>query len=287
MKNFLFKPLFVLAMAAAVLTSCSNDDSDGSSPEAPAGTMIANIAGASFVGVGGAQIYNNEIIIGGTAGKESISIIISKAAEVGTYDVKGAKVGTTPDAEINYTPDSKTLFTSIAAADGEKVGTVTITEINQTAKTISGTFSTFVILNGEKKEIASGSFTKVPFVTASASTMTAKIDGEVFTTSVAVGLAAQGSIGLNGQTANGSKIIVLSVGQTIKPGTYTIGETIFGTYTVNASSFYLTSSGSLTISKHDTSAKRIEGTFNFIADPISGEGKSVTVTDGAFAITYR
>ena len=293
MKKFFLKPLLAISLVAVVLMSCSDDSDDEVAPDitAPVGKISAKISGASFEATGGAQISNNEILLGGNVGNEALSIIITKGATTGTYDVKGAPVGITPDAEINYTSNlGSNLYSSIFAPNGTKVGTVTVTEIDEANKTISGTFSSTVSLeNGTSKEIT-GSFNKVPYVTAAASTLTAKIDGQAFTSTVAVGANAQGAIAVNGQALNGSKIIMVSFNDDIVPGTYPIGEPgmedAYATYTVGMDIF-MSTTGSLTITKHDKTLKRVEGSFSFTAEPFLETGTEHTITQGTFAITYH
>ena len=130
----IFKTLLCLTLFGLLLTSCSKDDNNDT-PVAPAGKFIAKIDGTSFEADGGAQIYNDVIIVAGLTGTKSISVMITKGVE-GTYDVKGTPGGVTPDAEVTYSPDGKSAFSSIFDI-GEKAGTVTITEIDKVNKTVS------------------------------------------------------------------------------------------------------------------------------------------------------
>ena len=291
MKNVFLRPLFVFLLVTAVSMSCS-DDSDDASPKvtAPEGKIVAKMGGVSFEGIGGAQLYNNQIIVGGNVGNESLSLFITKAAQVGTYDVKGAQLGTTPDAEVNYSPDGASLYSSVYMIAGEKVGAITIIEIDETNKTITGTFSSKVVSDdATSMEITEGSFNKLPYITAPESTLSAKIDGETFTATTAVGQTSMGMIVLNGQALNGSRIITLSFGDDIATGTYPLeelGGDIYATYTVNMESF-VSSSGTLTITKHDKSLKRVEGSFSFAASDFFEESGEVNITEGTFAVTYR
>ena len=134
----IFKTLLCLTLFGLLLMSCSKD-SDNDTPVAPAGKFVAKVDGASFEADGAAQIYNDVIIVAGQMGTKTISVTVTKGV-VGTYEVKGTALGVTPDAEINYSPDGKTVSSSVFAA-GETVGTVTISEIDQVNKTVSGTFS--------------------------------------------------------------------------------------------------------------------------------------------------
>ena len=49
---------------------------------------------------------------------------------------------------------------------------------------------------------------------------------------------------------------------------------------------YVSKSGSLLITKHDKAGRRIEGTFNMVAEVWPSGGSPITVTEGAFAIDY-
>jgi len=292
MKKFLLKPLLVFAMAAAVLTSCSDDSDDDNSgtPDAPEGKIVAKVGDKSFEATGSAIIANGAIMIGGANGSEILTLIVNDT-KVGAYDAKGVKIGVSPDAEINYTPDSKVFFSSTFAADGEKVGTITITDIDQAKKTISGTFSGYAIKDGVSTEIGSGSFNKVPFTEQAPSSMAAKIDGTDFNATVAVGVTAGGDIALNGQFLNGSKMLVFSFSQDLKAGTYTIADLgegdVSATYTLGTQTAYWSKSGTFVITKHDATAKRIEGTFNLTLYDIMEEKADVNITNGTFAITYQ
>ena len=190
---------------------------------------------------------------------------------------------------MNYVLDANSAYSSVFASNGEKVGTVTIVEIDETAKKISGTFSSRVLRSdGTSLELTAGSFNKIPYTTAAANTLTAKVDGQAFTASVAVGAKASGTIAVNGQTVNGSKIIILSFSDAITTGTYDIGElgdSAYGMYTVSMQNFTSTG-GSLTITKHDKVAKRVEGTFNFKSSAIDGSNVTHDLTEGAFAVSY-
>ncbi len=59
------------------------------------------------------------------------------------------------------------------------------------------------------------------------------------------------------------------------------------TYTIGIQEAYWSKSGTFVITKHDTAAKRIEGTFNLTLYDIMEEKADVNITNGTFAITYK
>jgi hypothetical protein len=65
-----------------------------------------------------------------------------------------------------------------------------------------------------------------------------------------------------------------------------LGDDIHAIYTVDHVSF-VSSSGTLTITKHDTSAKSVEGTFSFVGESIAEDGSTHTLTAGTFFILYH
>lgn len=290
----MYKPfqtiLAVSSLVALLLTASCSDDKDETAV-APAGKIIAKIDGASFEGDAAAQIQNDEIIVAGLNGDESISIIITKAAAVGTYELKGAHVGITPDAEINYTPDGGVHFFSTVFADnGVKVGSVTVTEVDVANKTVSGTFECQPVGMGGSgtAEIASGSFTKIPYSEVADGRLSAKIDGNDFTASITSARRDMGIVVVNGQSINGSKVITMSFSEDVVPGTYPIGDLgteAYGTYTVSLRSF-VSSSGTLKITSHNKTTRRVEGTFSFDAVDFMEELPGHTITQGTFAVTY-
>ena len=72
-------------------------------------------------------------------------------------------------------------------------------------------------------------------------------------------------------------------------GTYTFGSgDVAATYSpaaLSSSVIFSASSGSLTISQHDTAARHISGSFSF--EGADAEGNPVEVTDGSFDLTYQ
>jgi hypothetical protein len=64
-------------------------------------------------------------------------------------------------------------------------------------------------------------------------------------------------------------------------------STNYGLYNYGTDSYESDAGSQVTISKHDKTAKRIEGTFNFNGKTFPNGDKNVTVSEGSFAVTYQ
>lgn len=143
--------LVLFAALAVSLSSCSSDDG-GSGGNAGAGTMKANVGGATvttleittFAVINGPSLS----ISGNTGGTSSkaFSINIGTYNGVGTYDIGGGAVGfgqaIASYMEIVVDPSNPTAFESTTwqapYEGGDKVGEISISEVTST--NIKGTF---------------------------------------------------------------------------------------------------------------------------------------------------
>jgi hypothetical protein len=175
---------------------------------------------------------------------------------------------------------------------------VTVTSINVQNKTISGTFEfTGGRFNAAgalvMKKFTNGSFTNISFVGAavnpSANNFFAKIDGTAFNPANISGTVLNNALTITGVKQN-LETISLQLPSTITVGTYnfTTPEEYFFNYIKNTSvtGIFNAQSGSFTIISHDTSTKKIKGTFSFVAKLISGE-TTHSITDGTFDVIYQ
>jgi hypothetical protein len=179
-------------------------------------------------------------------------------------------------------------ISSWSADPGLVVGTLTISEIDETNKTISGTFSSKILHGDLVSEVTSGEFNKVPYEIIPPNTMTVKIDGVDFTAPTVVASGGFSGINILGKTPSESQTIQIAFNSDIAVGTHPMGEfgdDIHAIYTVDNTSF-VSSSGTLTITKHDTSAKSVEGTFSFVGESVAEDGTTHTLTAGTFFILY-
>jgi hypothetical protein len=273
--------------------SCSKDDDV---KVAPVGGMIATVDNVSWTSSQPvAIIYDGNISITGIGADGSEIVITVKGATKGKFTISGTLMSV-PDNLLSFTPANASIDNptySSTYLEEASVGEVVISEIDETKKTISGTFTSKIMrMTPEEKTIIvkSGSFNEVAYTTGQGgnpdNTFSATVDGSSFTVTTVSGVESFGSILLN--FAKTGKAMAITVSATTNTGTFAFGSSgddYYATFVDNAT-MYQSTSGSITISSHDKTNDRIEGTFSFNGSQFpSGEG-TVTVTNGSFAVSY-
>lgn len=176
-------------------------------------------------------------------------------------------------------------------------GIVVVNNIDKVNKTISGTFrcKVFRDIDGSQKQITEGVFDKVSYntsasplgTTSKTDTIRAKIDNTAWS---AVGITSNafgGSIIISGAAIDGVRSVSLSFPQDITPGTYDLNIlSPVGLYFPTPATIYASESGNVTITEHNTTTKRIRGSFNFKATDQTGS-KSAQLTEGYFSVKYQ
>jgi hypothetical protein len=283
--KFLRQPLLAIALASVVFASCSEDDAE-KEKLATAGKIVGKVDGVSFELDGDARVGPTYILIQSVPAAPVLKIFVAKAAAVGTYDATGSD-GPSPDATVIYHDEQGMYFSSVTEV-GEKVGTVTITEIDKVNQTVSGTFSSKAYtVEGAVKEITEGSFSKIRYVDIADNAMTAKVDDAEFTAVQTTAEQAEGKIYVEALANGNASIIILNFNDDITVGPHDIGSLyseIFAVYLND--DVFLSTGGTLTITKHDTNSRRIEGTFNFDALLDGSSGEQRTITEGVFSLGY-
>ncbi|MHB0755930.1 DUF6252 domain-containing protein [Polaribacter sp. M15] len=175
-------------------------------------------------------------------------------------------------------------------------GNITFTDINLANNTVSGTFS-FIGSNKtatSSKAFSNGSFSYIPRSSQpiSKNSFTAKVDGVVFQEiSLFANTITIGTNNLINVNANksSSESISFYVNDNITPGEYDFGSFInqtypAGQYVIDGDEYE--ADGKITIVSHDTSAKKISGTFNFDATLTASTVAKHAITEGSFSIFY-
>ena len=236
-----------------------------------------------------AYVSGNLIRIQGVkANGEGFGFIISGNG-VGTFPAKDNIVTFTPaGSEFGYWAFNPAVVT-------ENTGSVSISNINTTTKTLSGIFnfkgywSDASVTTVPPIVFTNGIFNNIPYVVESPTndTFYAKVDGvefvdtNILTTIFSVNNVELLSIGA--QDAN-SNSMTITVDNTLAPGTYAItgsiaNDVVQARYQKDNVT-YAATSGSVTITSKTPS--RIVGTFNYITNGTT----PFTVTSGQFDVAY-
>ncbi|MBV1922497.1 MAG: hypothetical protein KUG68_00560 [Flavobacteriaceae bacterium] len=306
MKKQLLKISF-FALLLVGMVSCSSDDSnENDNNPAPEGQFIAtidanafvassNFAAASFVN----GIFNVSAL--NTSTNETIVITISEGS-VGTFDLSDASNLT---AGAVYTLNGGNSYGSVAEGGS---GQLIITKIDEENGLASGTFQ-FVGTrqiddNGnivdESVTVTNGAFNNIPLATDvggnSNNTLTAKVDGIApnFDSVNAIYSDLLGPMVTVSAISNAtSQNIGFSIPEDTELGTFEL--TSYGDFrglyapVLGGEKIYGPTSGSITITSLDTTAKTITGTFEFTAedlDILNSDGNVFEITEGVFSVEY-
>jgi hypothetical protein len=221
------------------------------------------------------------------------------------FTLSGATTGTYPASQnlLAYSDGvSQYGYLALNINDpAENLGSLVVTNINTTAKTISGTFSfkgywtNTTVTNVDPIQFSNGVFTNIPYTTTTSGTSTdlwdAKVDGTTFVeTTIDVAEVSSPGVGdyysIVASKANGDTV-GLSIEQSLVPGTYTMdgtfGATVSGSTLLSNTLYRNIAGGTLTIISK--SATRIKGTFSFSAQNFD---QTITkqITQGTFDVEY-
>lgn len=250
---------------------------------------------------------------------QRVSILLDKT-NTGTYSVNASGSNL-----LQYEPD-----TSIASEfyssfySSTPTGTISVLEIDQTARTISGTFSgkssqtSIIITNPNEITFTNGKFKNVPYTTPTPTFNFGGIDFKEDGVDVSMNTASAGIaygnyngttyqyVNFSSATANFARSIAIQLdddryrqgvttyfgARDIDPISGTSADSLASViYDVGALSgtpvFYEGISGSITIDKIETvnGQERATGTFNFIGE--TNLGAQINITDGRFSAIFR
>ena len=242
---------------------------------------------------------NSEILIAvNNPSTNEIFTLRVNGTSTGTYDL----IGFNSHASYinNSNPNSSDVWSTTQSVT--KAGEITISAIDDTNNTISGTFSFSGInlFTGDVKQFTKGSFTNIPKGTgttpvASNNKFSAKVDGVLYETISVFGTATTvlGTADLILVTGNKSfsEVMTLYFDGDVVPGEYDLGSPFAqsypsGTYSLNTTNINI-GDGKVIITIHDTAAKRIAGTFEFEASPLTSSTPNYSITEGSFDVIYE
>lgn len=274
-----------LLFIALLLFQCTKDD-----PAGPASTMTASIDGQSWQmdGTSLTQVFldGNQLFIQGHGSDGKWLGIYVANAVVGAHTATGRSTGQIATCYVRYAlPGDSYSFTSFTPVTN--AGQVTITEIDHTNKTVSGSFSgslSRVDTGTGLVEVTSGIFTKMKYEEGNLLVLIeevpqnlafAQVDGSarMFTFAGTGGTAS--SIGWI-YFIDGAAELELHIPANMVVGDYTLGP-------IGSSDYAMRLAGEESVSGMVSITRvgdgRIEATFSFTSS-------SFTVTNGVLGSTF-
>lgn len=328
MKKMYFLKGMLLAFLAFQFFSCENEPLTGEfvqeeQNEAEEGQFIANIEGEDFIAasVSATLTPDNEMVIMGIKpGGENITLAITNAA-TGSFNLGGSA---NDQNSGSYFDGSNNILPYISSEALGGYGLMTITELDASAMTVTGTFS-FVgvrikvdgdgnpILDGngdpvlEDIEITRGAFNAIPYVLDDTgggggsgnpdNEFFAKVDGVDFVAdTIEVTEPMIGDyhmIKIEAKSATG-EMMRIDVPRSLGVGTFDMvnisdGTKLIALYNAGGGAENLTSNpGTITITEFDLELGILKATFAFTGnDPLGQVPDVVEVTDGSFTVYFE
>lgn len=293
--------LLMCLMLAVSVISCSKEKSIEAGQGGPSSTGVLKmkIDGQQWVAskAAGATIVAGLIAIQGISSDDRVFNITLQDNGIATYQLDDQSLNVAVVSDANN-PNGGEGYTTNQGNPGDAGGTLVITKIDKTNKTITGTFSFKMFRETDSKQltITEGVFenlkysTEVPPNAGADADFKVKIDGTLWTGQVVSGAASNGQLIISATESNVSKSVGLFMPADITLGTYDLTQlgTYIGIYNygpVTSPTTLASESGKLIITEHNTSTKTIKGTFNFVAKPFTG-GTAVQFTEGSFTVKY-
>jgi len=290
-------PLLSVAITALFIISCSKEvsvDTTHASPAGASGNFRAKIDGKEWVADKVTEAVRLQGIIsiaGISVDKKTVAITLLDSG-VHTYTLSSTTINVAAYIDSSVA-DPTSLTTNAGINPGDAGGTLTITKIDESKKTISGTFQFTVFHpdNNQKKTFTEGVFADIPYSTDpipgtgtgnGKDTFAVKVDGVLWKPGFALAANAGVQFTITGMEGT-DKWLSLFFPGAITPGTYPIGD-LFTPYSGSYNGLESTT-GSLQILEYNTSARRIRGTFNFHAEDALG-GNATELTEGYFSLSY-
>ncbi|MCB0465786.1 MAG: hypothetical protein KDC78_08965 [Aequorivita sp.] len=264
MKNFLFALLSALS-----IISCDDIQTNDVA-------MQANVDNNLYKSTDARASVNEDgsLTIQGFTDEESLTIHIASLAQ-GNYTIQEGS----PNYAI-FEDMGGNIYTT--RPDGE--GVVTISEVDETNKTLSGIFNFNAFLPGiDTIYVSKGALHNVSYLggdivdPTNAGLFTAKVNDNPFVPVIISSRNTGNTIITSGSTANAT--IVISVTANVEPGDYTLPRGGFAAKYQGVNGPEPTAGGLVTILEHDTTAKTIKGTFSFITN-------LTEITEGQFDVSY-
>lgn len=264
MKNLLF-----MLLAAIALVACDDIETNDVA-------LQANIDDRFYKSTDARASINDDgsVIIQGFTDVESLTLQISSLSE-GNFNIAEGS----PNFAV-FEDIGGSLYTTMP--NGE--GVITISEVNQTNKTLSGIFNFSAMLPGiDTIFVSRGTLNNISYTggeildPTNVGTFSAKVNGNLFLPFLVSSNLTGNSIILSGSTT--SATISLSVPIGVEVGTYQLPISGFTAKYQSEMGLETTAGGEISIVAHNTAEQTIEGTFSFFTNRSE-------ITEGVFNISY-
>ncbi|QAA81805.1 hypothetical protein EI546_08770 [Aequorivita sp. H23M31] len=264
MKNLV---LFLLILISMV--SCEDHETNEFAIQAKIGDRlyISTEARASMGEDGG-------YIIQGSSSSESLTIRLSQLKE-DTF-----MIGEGSSNYATFEDFNGNLFSTLP--DG--TGSVTISEVDEVNKTLSGIFNFNATLPGiDTIYVSKGVLYNVPYdfgqidIPGEAGTFSAKINGVPFLPLIVTAVEAGGSIKVAGSKLTESIVLTLPSG--VQLGEFQLSDEGYSATYQNEEGMQTSTEGRISITEHDLVTGSLKGTFSFLTDQSE-------ITEGQFEVIY-
>lgn len=263
------KNLFYVLLAALSIVSCDDIESNDLA-------LQANIDNNLYRSTDARAALNDDgsLTIQGFTDEQSLTLHLVRLGE-GNFTIAEGR----PNYAV-FEDIGGSIYTT--RPDGE--GLITISEVNQANKTLSGTFNFNAFLPGiDTIYVSKGTLHNVPYsggeITdpSNAGSFSAQVNGNPFLPITVTSRNTGNSIVTSGSTTNAT--IVLSVAPNVEPGDYSLPRSGFSAKYQGVNGPEATSGGSITILEHNPTDRTLKGTFSFLTNLSE-------ITEGQFNVTY-
>lgn len=264
----------IVCLAFLLCVSC--EDLQDNTP-----ALQAELNGALFKSIGTAATINEDstVTIQASNQDETLTLFLNRAT-TGNFQMGGKNSSFATFEDVNGN-----VYTTI----GRGEGTVTVSDIDA-ASNISGSFQFKALLTGIDSLFAQrGIFFEVPFVNSFIQVPTepdpglpvgsvlARLDDELYTTTDVTAMVTDGSIVIQG--IRDATVIELGIPLDAVPSINTLPNADYFAKYIEGSLTEPGLDGNIRVFDHDTSEKKIKGTFSFRTE-------NHVISSGQFNVSY-
>ena len=264
------KNLVLLLLIALSIVSCEDNEIHEFAMQAKIGDRLYTSTEALAT-----ISENGRVVIQGSTRLETLTLRLSRLKE-GNFNIGEGF----PNSAIFQDMDGRLYPT-----EPNGTGVVTISEVNETNKTLSGTFNFRSILPGiDTVYVSQGVLYNVSYTgvnvddSTDAGAFSAKVDGEPFSPDMVSARETGNSIAISGSTI--FAIMVITVPSTVEVGEYSLPQDGYSATYQDETGLQSTSEGTISITEHNVDSKSIKGTFSFLTDQSE-------ITEGKFEVVYQ